>query len=51
MVLGMLLAFVATTLANSNAGLQQRAGDEGVVVSLAAEDIPGRGTQIGAILA
>jgi hypothetical protein len=47
----MLLAFVATTLADSNARLHQRARNAGVVISLAADDIPGRSTNVGAVLA
>ncbi len=49
--LGMLLAFIAAAFADSNTGVQQRAGDAGLVVSLAAEDVPGGSTNIGAVLA
>jgi len=47
----MLFALVATALAHSNAGLQQRPRDGGVVVTLPADEIPGSSTNVGAVLA
>jgi len=47
--LGMELALVAATLAGGRAGLQQRPGDIGVVLGLAAGDPDGSSADVGAV--
>src|ERR671919_699092 len=49
--LGMPLALVAAALAGGRAGLQQRLGDVGVVLGLAAADPDGGGADVGAVQA